>query len=169
MFSRGRFLWRTLHVEEDLFDAPVVPVSPGKSFWYWKIIYGGSSETFEIPSPGVAPNGEAVLRVCVQGAISGPTLNEHQATVRVNGTLIGTGNWDDLASPALVFKFPSSLLTESNTVEIISSPSSGYYLDAFDLSYPRHTTARNDSLLFTSRDGAGHDRGRLQQQPDQCL
>jgi hypothetical protein len=138
-----------LHVEEDLFDAPVVPVSFGKSFWYWKILYGGSSETFKIPSPGVAPNGEATLRVYVQGAISGPMLNEHQATVRVNGALIGTGNWDDLASPVLVFKFPSSHLTESNTVEIISSASSGYYLDAFDLSYPRYTTALNDSLLFT--------------------
>ena len=52
--------------------------------------------------------------------------------------------------PPLCFQFPSSLLTEANAVEVISSPSSGYYLDAFDLSYPRHTTARNDSLLFTS-------------------
>jgi hypothetical protein len=147
--QQGQVFMESLHVEKDLFDAPVVPVSPGKSFWYWKILYGGSSETFEIPSPGVAPNGEAVLRVYGQGAISGPLLNEHQATVRVNGTLIGTGNWDDLASPVLVFKFPSSLLTESNTVEIVSSASSGYYLDAFDLSYPRRATARNDSLLFT--------------------
>ena len=147
--QQGQVFVENLHVEEDHFDAPVVPVSPGKSFWYWGILYGGSSETFEIPSPGVAPNGEATLRVHVQGAISGPMLNEHQATVRLNGTLIGTGNWDDLASPVLVFKFPSSYLTESNTVEVVSSGSSGYYLDAFDLSYPRYMTARNDSLLFT--------------------
>jgi len=147
--QQGQVFVENLHVEEDLFDAPVVPVSSGKSFWYWKILYGGSTETFDIPSPGVAPNGEATLRVYVQGAISGPMVNEHQATVRVNGALIGTGNWDDLASPVLVFKFPSSHLTESNTVEVISSASSGYYLDAFDLSYPRYTTALNDSLLFT--------------------
>jgi hypothetical protein len=146
----GQLFTENLKIEQDVFGATVVPVNPAIGPWYWEVLYGGSRASFQVLSPGVAPTGEATLRVRVQGCMSGPTLNDHEATVLVNGTQIGAGSWDDLATRTLVFKFSSTLLTEANTVEVISSPTSAYYLDGFDLSYPRYLVAKGDSLLFTA-------------------
>ncbi len=97
---------------------------------------------------------EAVLAVSLQGASSTDNDNEHQLSVMVNGTGIGTYSFAGLLSATAQFSFDASLLSDgNNTVSITADlgdgiPYSIVYINEFDLSYHRHYKAEADTVVI---------------------
>jgi len=119
--------------------------------WYWDRLYWdaatGTGErekdfciTLAIPDGG-APN--ATLRVYLQGTTRDDALDpDHRVQVYLNGSLLGTAEWDGAASHTATFTPPASLLRPGDNTVGLRLPgigaSSGVeeaWLDALELRY----------------------------------
>ncbi len=149
-----------LHLEQDRFAATVLPLDPASDYWFWEGVLAGhptlGSKSFHLAVPAARPTaGEATLAVGFQGATDLGIAGEHEAGVRLNGVELGTTAWQGIAAHEASFSFPSSLLADGdNLVEITGTlppgvATSAFYVDAFDLVYPRAYTALGDALLAT--------------------
>ncbi len=148
----------TVHAEEDRFPATVVAQDPAADYWYWEYLQAGSVEhgrrSFSIQALDLA-SGAATLQVHLFGASTSGVVGEHVAVVRVNGAEVGRTSWQGMTGHTAVFAVPSGRLVEgSNTIEVEAqvgpgAPYSIFYVDAFDLAYPRFYRARGEMLLFT--------------------
>lgn len=144
----GQVFTENARVFQDVFASTVVPVGMGQDFWYWDFLWNGASVDFDLPAPGTAGVGTATLRMHVQGATATPALLDHQATISVNGTVVGSGQWDDLARQSVSVSFDQAILGENNTVSVAAAgdPGSIYYVDGFELNYQRRMEAVGDRL-----------------------
>jgi hypothetical protein len=153
-----RFL-DTVHAEADRLPATVVVTDPDSDWWFWDYLNaGGASDgkrTFPVSAPDLSgPDGTARLRVTLHGATATGTADEHHAIVRVNGTEVGESRWSGLAESSFDLDFsPSLLLPGENAVEVEAVLGSGvpysiFYVDGFDLTYPRAYRAVGDALAF---------------------
>jgi hypothetical protein len=156
----GSFL-STMHVEEDLFPATLLPQDPTKDFWFWKSIIAGNPSwgrrAFTIPVTGLEPVPEnATLSVTLQSASNTDVANEHHVVVYANGIPIGEEQWGSIERRTLRFDFDTTILTEGeNIIEVEGLLDSGapygyLYVDSFDLSYPRRYEAEAGKLLFSA-------------------
>lgn len=156
----GTFL-ETLHTEVDAFPATVISPDPESDYWFWEYLQGDDPNfghrTFTLDAPGVtslSPVNDAFLTVFLHGATATSVTDEHQATVSVNGTEIGETRWTGITAHQLTFQFWAGLLTASGNQVVVSAhtgngaPYSIFYLDGFDLSYPRKFQAVGDTLAF---------------------
>jgi hypothetical protein len=150
--AAGQVFRDNLRAETDVFAGTVVPVSPGQDFWYWEVLWAGASANFNVPAPGASRTGTATLRMHVQGGTSTPALLDHQATISMNGSVVGSGQWDDLATHTVSANFDQAILGETNTVTVAAAgdPGSIYYVNGFELSYQRRMTAIGDRLTLNA-------------------
>jgi len=92
---------------------------------------------------------------------------EHQAVVAVNGTAVGETSWQGIAAHQATFAVPAGVLQAAgNQVEITAhigagAPYSIYYLNSFDLSYPRTFRAAGDALAFSAAGASAVTSARL--------
>lgn len=153
-----RFL-DTVHAEMDRLPATVVTTEPDSDWWFWDYLNaGGASDgkrTFPVEAPDLSgTDGTARLRVTLHGATATGAADEHHAIVRVNGTEVGESRWSGLAESSFELDFsPSLLLPGANAVEVEAVLGSGvpysiFYVDGFDLTYPRAYRAAGDALAF---------------------
>lgn len=153
-----RFL-DTVHAEADLLPATVVVTEPDSDWWFWEYVNaGGASDgkrTFPVEAPGLSgTDGTARLRVTLHGATTANVADEHHAVVRVNGIEVGESRWSGLAESSFELDLsPSLLLPGENAVEVEAVLGSGvpysiFYVDGFDLTYPRAYRAAGDVLAF---------------------
>ncbi len=150
----------TLHVEKDLFAATVISPDPDSDYWYWDFLQGDDPtyghRTFTLDAPGLAGTGGGTLAINLQGATASGFPGEHQAQVALNGVPLGETSWTGITAQRAVFTVPAGLLRESgNQVDVTAvtgggAPYSIYYLDSFDLAYPRLFHAASDALAFTA-------------------
>ncbi len=149
-----------LHLEQDRLAATVLPLDPASDYWFWEGILAGhptlGSKSFQLTVPAARATAAATtLTVHLQGGTDLGLAGEHQATVRVNGVEVGSTAWQGITAHAVSFSFPSSLVADGpNLVEITGTlpagvESSAFYVDSFDLEYPRAYLAADDALLAT--------------------
>lgn len=149
----------TLHAEQDAFPATVISPDPESDYWFWDFLQGDDANyghrTFTLNAPGLAGTGGS-LAISLQGATASGITDEHQATVALNGQTLGDLHWTGITGAQASFPIGAGVLQESgNQVEITAhtgagAPYSIYYVDGFDLSYPRAFRAVSDALAFTS-------------------
>ncbi len=152
----------TLHAEVDGFPATVISPDPESDYWFWEYLQGDDpnfgQRTFTLEAPGVSSNGPidtAVLTVTLHGATATGVTDEHQATVWVNGTELGETRWTGITAHQASFQFFAGVLAASGNQVVVSArtgdgaPYSIFYVDGFDLSYPRKLQAVGDTLAFT--------------------
>lgn len=150
----------TLHTEVDRFPATVLPLDPSSDYWFWEAIISGhptwGSKSFTVSSPGAASvKGTGTLTVRLQGATDSGVPGEHRAAVRLNGVDLGETSWQGIATHVASFEVALDLLVDGpNTVEVtglpaLGSPVSVFYVDSFDLAYPRRYRAAGESLACT--------------------
>lgn len=151
----------TRHTEKDLFAATVISPDPNSDYWYWDFLQGDDPtyghRTFTLDAPGLAAPATAAgtLAVNLQGATTSGFAGEHRAQVSLNGTPLGETSWTGITAQRAVFSVPAGLLQESgNQVDVTAvtgggAPYSIWYVDSFDLSYPRLFHAAGDTLAFT--------------------
>jgi hypothetical protein len=151
------------HLEQDLFAAPAAVTDPESDYWFWDFVIGADAalgrKTFNVDAPGLDA-GTPRLTVNLQGATKTGVAGEHHAVVRVNGSDVGAMQWTGAVPASGAFDLPPGLLHESgNTVEIEGLldpgvPSNIFYVDGFDLSYPRRFQAVADGLTFRASSAA---------------
>ncbi len=147
-----------LHVEVDAFAATVVATDPASDYWFWDYLVGDSAtdgqRSFDLQLVDPVAAGDAELTVRLFGATATGVADEHQAEVRVNGTVVGQTSWQGIAAHEATFSFPASaLLAGGNTVEVAATagpgaPYSVYYVDGFELTSPRLLRTANARLEF---------------------
>ncbi|HEY3568828.1 MAG TPA: C25 family cysteine peptidase [Thermoanaerobaculia bacterium] len=156
----------TRHVEKDLFAATVISPDPNSDYWFWDFLQGNDPtyghRTYTLDAPGLAAAaGVGTLAVNLQGATASGFAGEHQAQVSLNGTPLGETSWTGITPQRAVFSVPAGLLQESgNQVDVTAvtgggAPYSIWYVDSFDLSYPRLFRAAGDALAFTAGGAPG--------------
>jgi hypothetical protein len=125
--------------------------------WYWDGINAGSSNnrrSFEVAVIDAAP-GAAALTARFAGATNGSAGDDHFAIVRVNGVEVGTVAWNGLTRVEPRFELDGSLLTPMTSIEVEGilvggSTGSIFFIDGFDLEYPRSYRASDEGLLVTA-------------------
>ncbi len=148
-----------LHAERDVFAATVLPLDPESDYWFWEYLQGddptSGHRVFPLDAPGVAA-GAGALTISLQGATTSGVTGEHHALVALNGTALGETSWTGIAARQATFAVPSGLLQAAgNQVTVTAqtgagAPYSFFYLDSFDLAYPRTFHAAGDGLAFTA-------------------
>lgn len=148
------------HVEEDLLPATALGLDPESDYWFWKYLLAGDSsldhQSFDISAVHPMP-GQAHLNIKVQGASdTGDSL--HRAEVVLNGSSLGFFSFSDFDADEASFDFDAALLEAdgNNSVEVYAlsdADFSLFFVDSFDLLYPRSYEIGQDSLAF---DGGGH-------------
>lgn len=147
----------TIHAEEDLHLWQTMVRGEGQDHWFWgdKLTAPNSREyQIETPFPeeGSAP---LTLRIAYHGlTFSAPHNPDHQASLTLNGTLLGTHLWDDRNPTIQEVEFPAELLSgEVNTVTITAPGLPGVVVDQFfinwiEIDYHRRYVARANHLEF---------------------
>ncbi|MBW2405192.1 MAG: hypothetical protein JRF42_15660 [Deltaproteobacteria bacterium] len=139
----------SLHVEENAIPAVLVAQDPDEDYWFWKLISAAPS----MPQAAVvAFNLEAVmgggtLRVDLHGI----TDELHSVGVRLNGTLVGTAQFEGVVPHQATFPVPLFAFNEGENTLSIESTDPGesmLYLDSADVTYARGYATASASLLF---------------------
>jgi peptidase C25-like protein len=156
----------TLHAEQDLLPATVLPLDPASDYWFWDFLLGGDpdygSKSFALDTPGAVSGagGTATLTVHFQGASDSGVAGEHHPAVSLNGTLLGETRFQGIAAMDATFSFAPALLTPAgNQVQVTGlldpeTPYSVFFVDSFDLTYPRSFQAAGGALAFTGAAGS---------------
>ncbi|MFY9822722.1 MAG: hypothetical protein WAM82_15155, partial [Thermoanaerobaculia bacterium] len=154
----------TLHTEQNLFAATLISPDPESDYWFWQFLQGDDPafghRTFSLDAPGLVAGQAGSLAVSLYGATASGVPDEHQAAVAVNGTALGETSWQGIAPNQATFAVPAGVLQAAgNQVDVTAYTGSGapfsiYYLNSFDLSYPRTFRAAGDALAFSAA-GAG--------------
>jgi hypothetical protein len=163
----GQSFLDTLHFEVQSIPALAIAADPEEDSWYWAGVVAGDpllgSQSFPLALHGLAsgaptPTGSEIT-VRLKGASATGVRGEHGFSVSVNGVPVGDGAFDGLARRDFTFPLSPSLLHEGdNTVEVRGLASPGvplsiFYVDSFDLSYPRLYRTGGAPLFFR---GGGH-------------
>lgn len=153
----GGSFTESLRKETDVFPATVISPDPESDYWFWEFVQGGDAtfghRTFSLDTPGLASGGGS-LTVSLQGATSTGVTDEHQASVALNGLTLGEVRWTGISPAQATFPISAGTLQSSgNLVDVTGTvgggaPYSIFYVDGFDVSYPRSFQAVGDSLAF---------------------
>jgi hypothetical protein len=141
----------TVHYEEDLLPRAFITKDPRDDYWFWGFVLSGiggfDRTSMNVSVAGVAPGGGlATLALQVWGFWDGSTNTERRAEVKLNGTSLGQVSWQSSTSATASLQFNSSLLNEgTNTVEVVGV-AGFFFVDSFDITYPRLYRAVNNVL-----------------------
>jgi hypothetical protein len=127
---------------------------PGEG-WVWEYYYPGTSLTHTFMLDSIdASRGMAALRVRLYGTTLHSVTPDHHAQFWVNDSLAGEIDFDGREGVVFSSPIPSSwLVTGANQLRIVSSPTANginqFYLDWFEIDYPRVLRAVQGQLTFT--------------------
>ncbi len=149
-----------VHAEEDRLPATVLGLDPDSDYWFWDYLLAGDADLdhreflLTAPHPG---EGQARLTVRFQGA-SDTGSGSHVAEVLLNGVSLGTTSWQGFAAQEATFSFDAALLASdgTDTVTVFDTGVSGeslFFVDSFDLEYPRGYVVEGGQLLFRGEAG----------------
>ncbi|MEM6793675.1 MAG: C25 family cysteine peptidase [Acidobacteriota bacterium] len=149
-------------IEQDVFAATAFGPRPESDYWFWKTVVSGHPtlgvQSFELAAPGLAA-GSSTLEVLLQSAVTSGVRGEHRARVRLQGVELGVAEWSGIATHSAVFEVPSGLLRQAgNALEIEGElpdgvSFSGYFIDGFELRYPRSYRLEEGSLEVSGVEG----------------
>ncbi len=147
----------TLHLETDAVPAVTAPV-PVDDYWIWKSFFPGfpgfDRMTFPVAVPAPAGGGGS-LAVHLYGFAA-----TQRAELWINGRDLGELAWGGTGPATVTVAVPAGTFVDSgsigaNRIEIVALEGErGFWLDSFDLSYPRTYRAEDDRLAFRAAPGA---------------
>jgi len=158
-----------LRHEENRFVANMHVADPEADYWFWGMFNSKNNcqdltkscrvQEFSLVVPAPAATGTATLALQLRGNSSLAVTPDHQVSVTLNGTLIGTDTWDGYTDLRLALPVAASLLLDgANQVLVEAQLPAGadynyFYLDRFDLDYPRRNLASQDQLVLSGPSG----------------
>lgn len=152
--TTGSFV-QTVHLEEDRLAIPAAFAEPTADYWMWATLWAGEagrdSVSYAFNAADVAAGGGA-LTLHLLGSSDTPAEKDHHVVVVLNGHELGEGRWNGQDALALDLAFDAGWLVEEGNTLVVRSvldpgvPHSSFYVDSFDLAYPRRYRARNNML-----------------------
>ena len=158
-----------LRLEDNRFAATQPVTDPEADYWFWGMFNSQKDcqdlakscrvQEFSLLVPAPAATGPATLTLQLRGNSSLAAIPDHQVSVTLNGTPIGTGTWDGYTDLRLALPLAASLLRDgANQVRVEAQVPAGaaynyFYLDRFDLDYPRRNLASQDQLVLSGPPG----------------
>jgi hypothetical protein len=154
-----------VHAEQNNAPAFFLRTDPDADFWFWNYVVAGDpsegAPQFAVVAPAPATTGTATLTARLQGATDDAVGNDHHARIFVNGTEVGNAAWDGLTARNVTASFPASLLAAdgNNIVTVRGDLDPGvaysvFWVDAFDLDYPRGYRTSDDRLALRAAGNA---------------
>ena len=153
--------WRTAVAESNKFYDPLY-IGRDRDYWYWAKLAqpNTTSGSYTIQLTNVAGSGpNAKLQLWLQGYTAHATINpDHQVSVKVNGAVIGTIEWDGKSAYTANLAVPLSVLQSGNNQVQLSLPgitgvfAEGAWLDAMSITYPT-TQVGTGQLHFGGESG----------------
>jgi hypothetical protein len=128
---------------------------PGEG-WVWEYYYPGTTIDHQCILDNIDTSDEkgAVVTARLYSTTSHSSTPDHVAQFTFNGTEIGQVSFNGRKGAWPSFTVGAPLLKTSNTLTIQSVPTATpvnqFYLDWFDVTYPRSLAATNDMLQFTA-------------------
>ena len=134
---------------------------PAKVFgegWYWKRLLAGQTASISLSALNYHKTGNPSY--LVRGRLHSPVVNQgsspdHSIEVRVNGSTIGTIQFEGNRDTVFVLQASSSLFAEGNNSFTLQSNTTGaslneVFIDWLELECQKELTADLDSLAFTA-------------------
>jgi hypothetical protein len=157
--SGGASFLDVVHVEENSYPITYLFDDPDEDYWLWDFfvvgIPGWDAKTFPFTVEGLATSGgEGSLTVKLVGGIFGDEALTFNTALSVNGQYVGDCSWGGDPHKTCTFPLPSwALGSGENVLEVAalsegSSPYSLFYIDSFDVGYPRSYSAPGETLLL---------------------
>jgi len=146
-------------VEEDAIAATVLGLDPESDYWFWHFLRAGDPATESVTLPidlEAATGATGRLSVRLHGATDSGVADEHHVQVLLNGTLLGDSWWRGITPHEALFTVPAGVLQEgANAVEIVSVldpgvPFSIFFLDGFEVTFPRRYATSTGTLRFAA-------------------
>jgi len=146
----------SIHAEEDRLPATVLGLDPDSDYWFWDYVVAGDPDldhrVFPLDAPDPAP-GEGTLRVRFQGA-SDTGDGFHEARIVLDGTELGTVSWRGFEPHEAAFPFDAALLRGDGSDTVVVEATGGsagslFFVDSFDLHYPRRFHLGGGQLAFS--------------------
>ncbi len=141
--------------EQDRIPAMVLATDPESDYWFWQGLFASDPAndhgSFAVSAPGALPSSPANLHVALFGA-STQGKNDHRVAVSLNGVPLGEVVFSGLSRYETDLAVPPGVVRAGdNTVELLATLSPGatqndLFVDRFELSYTRDTTASNGTL-----------------------
>ncbi|MFC1665044.1 C25 family cysteine peptidase [Pseudomonadota bacterium] len=151
------------HIEKDAVPATNYFEDPESDYWFYPltdvVIAGLGEVPFSVPTPGANASSSGQLTVNLQGGTDAAAGDDHHVLIKLNGTLLGSSQWDGIAPQAVSVNVPAGLLNDGdNSVTLAGVLGAGvpfgfFLADSFDIEYDRSYVAENNRLFF---EGAGH-------------
>lgn len=163
----------TLHAEQDTFYWQTMPNGSGQDHWFWfDRISPNSSDLpsfrdypFSVKNIDPVPTTQT-LRVQLKGFTSVTTVNpDHKTQISINGTVIGSAEWDSFNVFDLVLNYNTDLLNDgANTLRVTALPTEAvvdqYLVNFFEINY-RDTYVAEDNELTFGAPASGKFRFRI--------
>lgn len=142
------------HFEDNRYAATALAKNAQEDFWFWNYIVAGTDDkSFAVDVPGRATTGAATLTALLRGATDTASVQDHHAKVSLNKIEVGSGWWNGTESYTFRMSVVPSLLKDGkNTITVkglldVGAPYSVFYVNSFDLSYPRYYRTKDNRLL----------------------
>jgi uncharacterized repeat protein (TIGR01451 family) len=142
----------TVHLEEDHQYSSSLPMQAAADHWYWDFWYTGlvATRSYETILAHISTGTHTcTLRAVLQGF----SQDNHQIELSVNGSLVGTAEWNGESAYSGEFTFQQSLLMEGPNEIELHAPTVGLgkdsgYTNWFEMEYYDTFTAEGDRLRF---------------------
>jgi hypothetical protein len=151
----------SLHAEQDTFYWQTMPDGSGQDHWFWDDRISPNSadlpayRDYPFTVNNIDPVGTTqTLRVRLKGFTSVTTVNpDHKTEVSLNGTVIGSAEWDSFSVFDLLLDYNTNLLNEgNNTLRVIALDAGAsvdqYLVNFFEIDYRDTYVAENNLLTF---------------------
>lgn len=159
----------TLHAEQDTFYWQTMPNGEGQDHWFWNDRIspnsGGLPTFWDYPFSlnNIDPAATSqTVRVQLKGFTSVTTVNpDHKTQISINGTVVGSADWDSFSVFDLILTYPTSLLNEgANTLRVTAldsgAPVDQYLVNFFEIGYKDTYVAENNELVFGAPTAGEH-------------
>jgi hypothetical protein len=157
--NAGGWFWSDFDQERDLIPVLTVVRDPAQDHWMWASVIGSTpsyskwTNRFDLPqlATGVGGNTHFSLRLL------GGSTDRHRVRVELNGNLLGEGEWlGNQPYQLQVNTLPVAWLRATGNelkITALTGPGSTvnlFYVDGYQLRYPRYLVASGGQLEFTA-------------------
>jgi hypothetical protein len=121
--------------------------------YFGRVISGPVTQTLNVSNPDLTAAGPATLEFALQGVVNIQTNASHSVDVSLNGTLIGSVNFEPAERVVRTFPVPISLLQSGSNNLVFTKTSTGELclVDYIRLTYPHAFKADANALKFNLR------------------
>ena len=168
----------TARLEQDLtFSLWSIKDDTEADYWFWDYLYAGTNHdavTVPLTLPGAASTDQGQLRIHLRGWTDFETGNDHRVSATLDGTALGTLEWDGFTTAVLAVPFDQALLANGNSLKLLSekinaavTKNPGQWLDRIEAVYQRELKAEKGQLWLHGLAAgtytvAGFDRKAIQ-------